>query len=635
MNSNINEISENILKHSRGLKLELESDDEINLNEGNKLSVKQGYKNFLSFQADRKLIIIVLLILCISAIAFLISLNFIKIPNFGIKFLSPENNDILVKNEDDNDIFLNNVTLANRKLKIAFVYSSLYANGIARFISVAADYFVNTGKYEVYIITEKTTKHEYKYDKRITRIVAKNRTITKEKRTEVKMVTNNFYSLKLEGSKPNKFLNKFKDTKYIYEKQSISFEKSKVLLNMQIKTKNYTSNNKRKNIIIELTEELKTHEFTKMKETYFHEIISYENSKNIINNEISQAFLVHKINNNCNTSSLLSQYILTSYEFTGLSSSSSLLKRRNAKTYEPSDENNEYGIMIQERFLKREEETFKRTKSNVFQLHNFNKNNWMRTSKNIIRIHEIILKANNFEYFNNIQNVNKSRFRRSSTLKEGRDVNHDTVKKNFIQNISSSKMNSISPMTLRKRKSIRLNYKTKETHSNYNVLEMKKFFTRNNTKRGNNAKQLHLDLKEERESSSFKSLRVLSSNNVTNYKLEEYYYVLINCIFQGLNKNFINVFQKMQKKIDINQQIYEGNTLLIFSTKEGNFAITKYLCSQGADVNIQNDEGNTALHFAIANQFFSIVDVLKASGAKEDIANNKGFTPWDCIEHEL
>ena len=193
MNSNINEISENILKHSRGLKLELESDDEINLNEGNKLSIKQGYKNFLSFQADRKLIIIVLLILCISAIAFLISLNFLKIPNFSIKFLSPENNDIMVKNEDDNDIFLNNVTLANRKLKIAFVYSSLYANGIARFISVAADYFVNTGKYEVYIITEKTTKHEYKYDKRITRIVAQNRTITKEKTKDLNIKRYNIY----------------------------------------------------------------------------------------------------------------------------------------------------------------------------------------------------------------------------------------------------------------------------------------------------------------------------------------------------------------------------------------------------------------------------------------------------------
>ena len=446
------------------------------------------------------------------------------------------------------------------------------------------------------------------------------------------MVTNNFYSLKLEKSKQNKFLNKFKDTKYIYEKQNISFEKSKVLLNMQIKTKNYTNNNKRKNIIIELNEELKIHEFTKMKEIYFREIVSPENNKNIINNEI-----VHKINNNCNTSSLLSKYILISYEFTGLSSSSSLIKRRNAKTFEPSVENNEYGIMIQERFLKREEETFKRTKSNVFQLHNFNKNNWMRTSKNIIRIHEITLKANNFEYFNDIKNINKSIFRRSSTLKEGRDVNHETVKKNFIQNISSSKMNSISPMTLRKRKSIRLNYKTKESHSNYNILEMKKFFTRNNRKRDKNEKELHFDFKEEKELSSLsdKSLRVLSSNNVTNYKVEEYYYVLINCIVQGLNKNFINIFQKMQKKIDINQQIYEGNTLLIFSTKEGNFAITKYLCSQGADVNIQNDEGNTALHFAIANQFFSIVDILKASGAKEDIANNKGFTPWDCIEHEL
>jgi ankyrin repeat protein len=165
---------------------------------------------------------------------------------------------------------------------------------------------------------------------------------------------------------------------------------------------------------------------------------------------------------------------------------------------------------------------------------------------------------------------------------------------------------------------------------------MKKFFTRNNTKI-NNQQELHLDLKEEKKFSTLsdKSISVYSSNNVTNYKLEEYYYVLLNCIIKGLNKNFINVFQKMQKKIDINQQIYEGNTLLIFSSKEGNFAISKYLCSQGADVNIQNDSGNTALHYAIANQFFSIVDILKASGAKEDIVNNKGYTPWDCIEHGL
>ena len=51
-------------------------------------------------------------------------------------------------------------------------------------------------------------------------------------------------------------------------------------------------------------------------------------------------------------------------------------ERRNAKTFEPKDESNEYGIMIQERFLKKEEDTFKRTKTNMFQFHNIKKNNW-------------------------------------------------------------------------------------------------------------------------------------------------------------------------------------------------------------------------------------------------------------------
>ena len=104
---------------------------------------------------------------------------------------------------------------------------------------------------------------------------------------------------------------------------------------------------------------------------------------------------------------------------------------------------------------------------------------------------------------------------------------------------------------------------------------------------------------------------------------------------KGLHSNFINIFKKVEKNLDINQKIYQGNTLLIYSSKEGNFTITKYLCSQGADVNIQNDRGNTALHYAISYKFFSIVDLLKSFGAKEDIMNKKGFSPWDCIEHTL
>ena len=180
---NSKEINEDILKDSKVTKLELDNDEAIDLSEGiqplNNNDKNLWFKNFPSFQADKRLIIIVLLILCISIISFLVSLNFIKIPNFDIKFISPDNDDVVIKYEDDDDIFLNNITLANRKIKIAFVYSTLYANGIARFISVAANNFVKTGKYEVYIITESSSKKEYKYDERIHRIISKNKTITK------------------------------------------------------------------------------------------------------------------------------------------------------------------------------------------------------------------------------------------------------------------------------------------------------------------------------------------------------------------------------------------------------------------------------------------------------------------------
>ena len=173
-------LNENILKDYKSMKLDLEVEEEINLTEGKQPLNSNWFKNILLFQNDKKLIIIVLIIFFISIISFLVSLNFIKIKNFDIKYISPENDDIIVKNEDNNDIFLNNVTLANRKIKIAFVYSTLYANGIARFISVAANIFVKTGKYEVYIITESSSNKEYKYDKRIHRIIAKNKTVTKD-----------------------------------------------------------------------------------------------------------------------------------------------------------------------------------------------------------------------------------------------------------------------------------------------------------------------------------------------------------------------------------------------------------------------------------------------------------------------
>ena len=62
----------------------------------------------------------------------------------------------------------------NRKLGIAFVYSSLFSNGIARFITLTSNYFVETGKYNVYLITGKPYSKEYQCNKKIKRFIGYN-----------------------------------------------------------------------------------------------------------------------------------------------------------------------------------------------------------------------------------------------------------------------------------------------------------------------------------------------------------------------------------------------------------------------------------------------------------------------------
>ena len=121
------------------------------------------------------------------------------------------------------------------------------------------------------------------------------------------------------------------------------------------------------------------------------------------------------------------------------------------------------------------------------------------------------------------------------------------------------------------------------------------------------------------------------------YELEKNTYKANKELFdvEGKNKNFEKYFEKNKNYIEINQELYEGNTLLILSAKEGNYYITKFLCERKAEVNLQNNIGNTALHYAIGKQFYAIADILTRYGAREDIKNAKGLTPWDCIEHNI
>ena len=117
--------------------------------------------------------------------------------------------------------------------------------------------------------------------------------------------------------------------------------------------------------------------------------------------------------------------------------------------------------------------------------------------------------------------------------------------------------------------------------------------------------------------------------------IEDIYLGLCFLIVEGKEKFFINKIKELKNDIDINNQMMEGNTFLIISTREGNKNITKFLCQKGCELNIQNFKGNTALHYAIANLFFEIVDILIAYGAREDIINNFGLRPWECIDNNL
>ena len=171
---------------------------------------------------------------------------------------------------------------------------------------------------------------------------------------------------------------------------------------------------------------------------------------------------------------------------------------------------------------------------------------------------------------------------------------------------------------------------------NYSILQSKNFFKKTIK---NSKKNIKNTTRENNEINSNKYLNEKENEkedldeDLINY--EEIYFELIKFIIEGKNKNFEKYFEKNKNYIEINQELYEGNTLLILSAKEGNYYITKFLCERKAEVNLQNNIGNTALHYAIGKQFYAIADILTRYGAREDIKNAKGLTPWDCIEHNI
>ena len=77
-------------------------------------------------------------------------------------FLNSKSNELLGQNQ------------TKKKISLAFIYSSLYSNGIGRFITVTSKYLIKTGKYDICFITKEPNPIEFSYEPEIKRFVGYN-----------------------------------------------------------------------------------------------------------------------------------------------------------------------------------------------------------------------------------------------------------------------------------------------------------------------------------------------------------------------------------------------------------------------------------------------------------------------------
>ena len=108
-------------------------------------------------------------------------------------------------NINNNETIVNNISNAisnqntnNKTLNIAFLYSILFGNGIARFMMVTGEYFVRKG-YNVYFLTKQPYVKDFKFNKKIKRIYAYHNWTTIEKTIKNEkidiLIVNNVFDL--------------------------------------------------------------------------------------------------------------------------------------------------------------------------------------------------------------------------------------------------------------------------------------------------------------------------------------------------------------------------------------------------------------------------------------------------------
>jgi hypothetical protein len=411
------------------------------------------------------------------------------------------------------------------------------------------------------------------------------------------------------------------------------FQKTNMLLNMQ--------NNINK-IIVKKISNLKIPQYKDQKTNiYYDDIYKIKNSSNY--NQCKLSINSH-YKYNCNLIFGLTKYLTSSINYNGLTNinlsiqkkasnnNKNSFQRRKSRKFQTVKITKILQLKIEKKkdkddfLVRKTKDTFKGELS------------WIYSPINLLSIQDLILRSEPFIY----KKENYRYHRITKRISEKLSLNNSLYKNTSLKNIPRQhsvgrKLSSFNLTCLKK--NIRKNSLKEMPHVNeLSLLHQKKFFKRikrRKIRENTNIKREKTREKDDEDLINYSS-NITSSNFSSESKdVEDIYYELVRYIFESKNKNFITYFERNRKRININQQLVEGNTLLILSSREGNPTITRYLCEQGLAINMQNNQGNTALHYAIANQLYSIADILTRFGAREDIANNKGLYPWDCIENNL
>ena len=508
------------------------------------------------------------------------------------------------------------------------------------------------------------------------KLMAESQKITKIKKNKFYLAINNKKSLDIYSK--NKFLNK------IYKKLNdksinnrintqIFLKKTEILINSKENIERYIfkeRNKAKKNNSIKISKNDKNN----MKSIYFKDICMNKNKINEYNG-IILFFYEKKINYifKCKLCPLLTKAITGKTQFDVLTVTKPKKKRVLQKRFtleEQPQSNNYIKNIIRVYSFTQKKTSFNNNLNDGFQIRkteNVVKAELYRNKKNLILIHGYILKSlpyyfdfslekknknnqNQTRGINSYKSTNRKISRRMGIFnnlglsKNSSQILNTIIKKKTIVSRKSENESLFSPQKLIRRSSqqmkiddfnrtLRKKLSQKNLDPNYenlSILKQKKFFKKE--KICDDINDQKTGRKEIDENSNFKN-NDKGKNDEIN--VENIYLELIKLIIEGKNKMFKNYYEKNRAFIDINEELFEGNTLLILSAREGNYHITKFLCEEGAEVNLQNHNGNTALHYAIGRQFYALADILTRHGAREDIKNNKGFGPWDCIDHNI